>query len=415
MVIISFMLFFICYRVCFYNRKAVLGIAVFLFAGVFLYTIFGAYFLSFTPDFNLNILVFLSGIIYFYFWFFSFFVLSRFGILGIVLHSLGMVLIIYVKIIFPLHPFILLYPYAGSFLPATGSAYLNIFFLFILSGVMFCKCNRALRIITLLVPLLFFSGTNAQVRETARTDIKIAVVQVGLYFYKGGNTTDFFSELKRFLDHHPDVSVVAFSENNFFSYKTDYNKEMSENLLYNIKESKLDDKYHLFLSFSGFRSFNNIVTLYRFSGSSMINQKKTLIPFIEKPGLFNSVHPISSEFYSVDSNHSNSIFYVQGHSISTHICYDVLFPDTSNMTSDIILIQSNYALLDSGAGFERLQRIATFLAKFTNGLQSKLVINIQNTGGTVVLSDQWKINNEIFERSKNAPFLSLIQVSCEPG
>lgn len=77
------------------------------------------------------------------------------------------------------------------------------------------------------------------------------------------------------------------------------------------------------------------------------------------------------------------------------------------MTSDIILIQSNYALLDSGAGFERLQRIATFLAKFTNGLQSKLVINIQNTGGTVVLSDQWKINNEIFERSKNAPFFII--------
>lgn len=407
MLITSFVLFFICYWACLARRKALLGIGVFLFTVVFLYAIFGAYFISLTSDFNLNVWVLLSGLFYFYFWFSTFFVLSRLGIPGVLCHSLIMALISYAKIIFPLHPFILLYPYAGSSLPATDSACLNIAFLFFLSGVMFCRCSLALRIISVLVPLLLFSGANAHVRGSPRTDIKIAVVQVGLYFEKGGNTSNFFSDLMSFLDRHPEVSVVAFSENNFFSYKTSYNKEMSEKLLNDIQTSKLDDKYHLFLSFSGFRNFNNIVTLYRFSGSGTINQKKTLIPFIEKPGLFNSVNPLDSDFYSVDKNHSNTIFNIQDHAVSTHICYDVLFPDDSGNGSDIILIQSNYALLDSGAGFERLQHVATYLAKFMNGLKSELVINIQNTGGSVVLSDGWKIDNHLFELSKNEPFFII--------
>ncbi|HAN2093540.1 TPA: hypothetical protein IEO87_004173, partial [Escherichia coli] len=91
----------------------------------------------------------------------------------------------------------------------------------------------------------------------------------------------------------------------------------------------------------------------------------------------------------------------------TYICYDALFPDTDNKPGDILLIQSNYALLDKGYGFERLQHIATYLAKFINGLQSKIVINIQNTGGTVVIFNGWHIDNNIYKMSKTEPFFVI--------
>ncbi|EIT1500679.1 hypothetical protein L1H89_003954 [Salmonella enterica] len=407
MLIISFILFFTCYIASFANRKDILGIGVFVFTVFFLHKIFGAYFLSINTGLKINIWVLFFGLLYFYFWFFTFLYFSRFGLFGILFHSLGMFFISYFKIIFPLHPFILLYPYAENLLPTTKSTFLNIFLLFFLSGVMFCRCNLALRVISILVTILIILAVNPQPRETGKSNVKIAIVQVGLYFEKGGNTNQFFSDLMNFLNRHSGVNVIAFSENNFFSYKTDYNKKMSEKLMTDIKKNKLDDKYHLFLSFSGFRNFNNIVTLYHYSGTRTINQKKTLIPFIEKPGLVNSVNKINSEFYTVDKKHTNTNFKILGSSISTHICYDVLFPGAYNNKSDIVLIQSNYALLDHGFGFERLQRMATYLAKFINGLHSKIVINIQNTGGTVVLSNGWHIDNKTFELSKNEPFFII--------
>lgn len=93
-----------------------------------------------------------------------------------------------------------------------------------------------------------------------------------------------------------------------------------------------------------------------------------------------------------------------GNSISTYICYDVFFLVEDNKSSDIVLIHSNYSFLDHGYGFEHLQRIATYLANFINGLQSKVIINIQNTGGTIVVSNDWHINNDLYETSKNELF-----------
>lgn len=407
MLIVSFILFFTCYFFCFTRQRITLSISIFAFTIVFLYEIFGAYFFTPSPNFHINAWILSCGLIYFYFYFFSFLFLSRFGFYGLLFHSMVMVCISFIKIIFPLHPFILLYPYAERLLPATESTFINLFILFFLSGVLFCRCNFPSRIICFIFPFIFFSISNSQVRESEKTDIKIAIVQIGLYFEKGGNTTKFFGDLMNFLSIHPEVNAIVFSENNFFSYKTEYNKEMSEKLLSDIEQNRLHHDFHLFLSFSGYRNFNNIITLYQFGNTRKLNQKKTLIPFIEKPGLFNSPSTLTSDFYTVDNFHKNTIFNIMNNSVSTYICYDALFPDFYDKSSDIVLIQSNYALLDKGYGFERLQHIATFLAKFINGLQSKIVINIQNTGGTVVISDGWRIDNNIYETSKTAPFFVI--------
>lgn len=404
MLIISLILFFTCYFFCFTKRRTLLNISVFIFTNYFLYDIFGAYFITVNPELTINIWVLLCGLVYFYFWFFSFFHLLSYGLPGVLIHSLIMVGVTFLKIIFPIHPLILLYPHAERFLPATESTFLNLLMLFFLSGVLFCRCNITLRVIFLLIPMLFLTITNSQFRAPRKTDLNIAIVQVGLYFEKGGSTTRFFRDLMDFLHLHPEVNAIAFSENNFFSYKSEYNKHMSEKLISDIQKNKLHHKYHLLLSFSGYRDFNNIITLYQFSDFKKLNQKKTLIPFIEKPGVFNSHNSITSEFYSVDKSHKNSVLNLMGNTVSTHICYDALFPETNNKASDIILIQSNYELLNHGYGFERLQHIATYLAKFINGLQSNVVINIQNTGGTVVVYDGWRVDNETYEMSKIEPF-----------
>ena len=404
MLIISLILFFTCYYFCFTKRTGLLSISVFIFTTYFLYGLFGAYFITIIPELTINNWVLLCGLLYFYFYFFSFIYLLSYSLPGVLIHSLIMVGVTFLKIIFPIHPLILLYPHAERFLPATESTFLNLLLLFFLSGVLFCRCNITLRVTYLLIPVLFLIITNSQYREPKKTNLKIAIVQVGLYFEKGGSTTRFFRDFMDFLHLHPEVNAIAFSENNFFSYKSEYNKYMSEKLISDIQENKLHHKYHLILSFSGYKDFNNIITLYQFSGLTKLNQKKTLIPFIEKPGVFNSKNSISSEFYSINKSQKNSILNVMGNTVSTHICYDALFPETHNNDSDIILIQSNYKLLNHGYGFERLQHIATYLAKFINGLKSNIVINIQNTGGTVVIYDGWRVDSEIYEVSKTEPF-----------
>jgi hypothetical protein len=406
MLTILFVLFFACYFFCLRKKIILLFICVFAFSITFLYKIFGSYFIDLSRDLNVNLWVLLFGVLYFYFWFLSFYYLSCFGLPGVLLHSLVMVLLSFLKLIFPLHPFILLYQFNSDLLPRTGSTFFNLFSLFFLSCVLFCQSSLYLRWGAVISLVVFFLMSN-QFRQHEKIDLKIAIVQVGLYFEKGGTTKFFFRDFFNFLNNHPEVNAVVFSENNFFTYKSEYNKGMSEQLLSNIRQNNLHHTLHLFLSFSGYKDFNNVITLYMFEGITTINQKKTLIPFIEKPGLFNSNNSLYSPFYTVNKKHKNKLFEIQGSSVSTHICYDALFPEIDYQSGDIAIIQSNYMLLDKGHGFERLKQVATYLAKFIIGMKSKIVINIQNTGGTVVLLDGWRIDNETYETSKNEPFFVI--------
>lgn len=412
MLVLLPLFFFSCYYFCFKKQMITLIVNVFIFTLVFLYTIFSAYFISIFPHFNINSWLLLFGLLYFNFWFLSFFYLCRFGLFGVFLHSSVMVSLSYFKVIFPLHPLILLYPFADTFLPNSKNVFLNLFILFYLSGVLFCYGFLHFRIVSFIIPLCFLLFMNNKAKEYEKPDLKIAIVQVGLYFEKGGTTKKFFNELLQFLKHHPEVNVVAFSENNFFSYKTDYNKVMSENLLIDIRKANLHQKLHLFLAFNAYRDFNNIVTLYKHKDLIYLNQKKTLIPFIEKPGFFNEKNALNSHFFHINENHKNRIFEIMGNTVSTHICYDALFPERVRTISDIVIIQSNYKLLDKGYGFNRLKLMATYLAKFVNGIHSQVVINIQNTGGTIVLFDGWRFDKDIYEKSKNEAFFVIDTSKC---
>ncbi len=359
------------------------------------------------PRLNINVYFFLFGLLYFLLWFFSFYFLGRYGVLGFFFHAFLMASISFLKVILPLHPFILLYPSGRYLFPSTNYPFLNVFFLFFISDILFCKSRKFTRVLFFL-GVFFILMKNMYINSAPRvSDFKIAVIQVGLYFEKGGSTTDFFNDLFLFLERNKTVNAIVFSENNLFSFKVKYNRELTEKLLNGIKILNSNRKFHFFLSVNGYNDFNNIVTLYQFGDDILINQKRTLIPYIEKPGFFNRKNNIDSEYYYVYKSHKNHIFNIDGVSVSTYICYDALFPEIKNDLSDVVFIQSNYKLLDKGYGYDRLTFFASYLAKFLNGMHSQLVVNVQNYGGTVVIYNDWSIDHKIYEISKNEPFFII--------
>ncbi|WP_223307045.1 hypothetical protein [Citrobacter sp. S-77] len=369
--------------------------------------IFGAYLLSFKPQISFNFWVFLFGLLYFIFWFASFYWLSKLGIAGVFLHSLLMTVLSISKIIFPLHPFILLYPQFNTLLPKTDYGVLNLFLLFFCVGVIFCNIRLKLKGLFLVLFLLVFFFHHSSATVINNTNTRLAIVQVGLYYEKGGNTSDFFRDLLSFLKANTDIDAVVFSENNLYSYKKDHNQKLTDKLIDNIISSKIHEKYHLFLSFSGFKDVNNIITYYHHKNKILLNQKKTLIPFIEKRGLSNNTESMQSNYFYIDSNLNNHFFDVNGSLMSTFICYDALFPEFTKKKSDMMLIQSNYKLLDNGYGHDKLKIYATYLAKFINGLNSNIIVNIQNYGGTVILFNDWSVDHNTYMASLSEPFFII--------
>lgn len=399
-------LFLICYFLCYKRKATALSVLVLIYTFVFLYEIFGAFFFSFTPEVHLNLWLLLFGVLYFSLWFFSFYWLSVLGTLGAVVHSMLMILISITKIAIPLHPLILLYPDYKDYLPAFNYPIINLFLIFFIFSLIFCKSNRYIKFAFI---LSFFSFPHFfnNISNSNNPNTKLAIIQVGLYYEKGGNTTDFFSDMHNFLRRNPGVDTIIFSENNLYSYKNRYNEELTEELIKDISTSKLNEQYNLLLSFSAFRDINNIITYYYRDDIIRVNQKRVLIPFIESSGFLNRKQPMHSKYYYVHDNIINERIDLIDYTISTQICYDALFPELLDASPDVVVIQSNYKLLDRGYGHDKLKIYATYLAKFLNGVNGSIVINVQNHGGTVILSDDWEVDHETFLASKMEPFIII--------
>ncbi|WP_139817100.1 apolipoprotein acyltransferase [Escherichia coli] len=238
---------------------------------------------------------------------------------------------------------------------------------------------------------------------------KIAVVQVGLYYEKGGSTMRFFQDLLNFLNENEGVDMVVFSENSLYGFKNDYNRALTEQLLSDLKTHNLHQKHAFLLNMYGFKKINNIITMYLFQDDEIVNQKTSLIPFIEKKGLFNSQQDLSSVYFSVDKNIRNKLINFKGNSVKTLVCYDALFPAFHHNENNITIIQSDYNQLNKGAGYFKIKKYGSILSRFSNGINSKLFINIQNYGGTIVMNEDWDINMDLFEKSKEEPFFIVNQ------
>lgn len=377
-----------------------------LFTLSFTYYIFGSYVISLSKN-EVNIYPFIISFVFFSLQFFSLPVAINNGILGVAIWGGGLSLLPFIDILFPLNPLIITYPQFNFILPTSQYPFINLFLLFTLPCILFLKYKKNAKIIliTALLSLTkFYDGAN--IRDD-KSRLKIAIVQVGLYYEKGGSTTNFFNDLKLFLDRNPGIELVVFSENSLYGFKTEYNSDITKELFKKISQERLDDKYHIIMNLYGFHDINNVVTLYKHNGKEMINQKRVLIPFVEKRGVLNRRESLFSDFLYVDSKIERRIISYKNNDIHTYICYDALFPLYSKSHRGITIIQSDYSRLNSGNGYNDLLKYGTFLSKFSNGMSSNIVINIQNNGGTTVMKNGWDIDEKLFRTSLDEPFLII--------
>ena len=94
-----------------------------------------------------------------------------------------------------------------------------------------------------------------------------------------------------------------------------------------------------------------------------------------------------------------------GHKILTYICYDALFPKFSTNMASIVIVQSNYNQLKKGYGFDNIIKYGSILGWFSSALNSDFYINVQDTGGTIVIRKNHGLDNDIYQKSKQNPFL----------
>lgn len=395
--------YLLCYYIATSGKHFKLLLFTTLFSFSFLFFVFGGYFLSIKSpvDINFTLLGLSEGYFFLFFLLFSF--LYKYGVWGAICHSLCMSVVVLIDLVPPLNPLILYYAKFYYILPRTHSPLCNLWVLYFLPALVFCRAHKSHKITSISIIAIgvffFSSGVNKQ------NPIKVAVIQVGLYLDLKGSIDNFYKDLSQFLILHPDVDIVAFSENNVFSFKSGYNKDLAIKLLNTLLYNKFNERHHLLLSLNGYNDINNVVTLYKHGNSEIVNQKKILIPFIERKGLLNKKTELNSEYFWIDKNIENTDLKINEHIVNSAICFDSLFPSLWTSQHKLTIVQSNYNVLNHGDGFNRLLIIGAVLSKFSVGLFSDALINIQNTGGTVAMNRTWDIDDSLFLESKRNPFL----------
>jgi len=404
-----FFLFIGCF-VCLKQRKlSLFWVFLFFFVTFFLYKTFGEFFFSFERRFFVNYWLLMFCGVYFLFWFLSYLFFCKYHYLGIFFHSLLMTSFSLFKLTPPIHPFILLYPHLNKYLPCTNFPLLNCFLIFFISGVIFLggKGMKKFVLICLILSAMPLINILSASDKGGGYPLRVMVVQVGLYFDKGGNTNSFFYDMLTFINKNPNIELIVFSESSLLSFKTRFNEEFSQSFISQINQYQLTEKYHFLLGFSGYKDINNIVTVYKHKNKEIINQKSVLIPFIEKDGILNRKHPMYSDYFSIEEQILNDDIRINNVKIKTNICYDALFPPLYRDDSYLTVIQSSYNQLNYGSGYNELISRGTLLAKFSVGMHSRYLINIQDHGGTFIFDENWKVNEEIFNLSKDTPFFII--------
>ncbi|ENF4694685.1 apolipoprotein acyltransferase [Escherichia coli] len=278
-----------------------------------------------------------------------------------------------------------------------------LFILLLIPAILFSKINKIIKLINSFIFLFIFFIPFHVEGESVEKNIKVAVIQVGLYYEMGGNTTKFFDDLYQFLIKNKDLDIIVFSENVVYGHKSDYNKKLTDKLMSEFRKYNIDKEYALFLNLHGYTDINNIITLLMYKGGELINQKQALIPFIEK-NFQNDHKKMNSKFLYYDKRLDKKTFRYKNFSIDTYICYDALFPRFKIESRDLVLVQSDYKQLDRGSEFDRILLNGSKLSWFSTSINSGLFINVQNYGGTVVIRKKTGIDKKLFHLSKETPF-----------
>ncbi len=394
---ISTLLYFMCF--IYLTKRKYLFFTFFLIAYslTFSKVTLNEYFFSARDFFYLNtnilMLVFLVNAIYF----FVYSMLSKLMLIGVIIYSIIVTYFSTMGLIIPLNPLILYYQYGLHILPQTNNVILNLFIINLIPA--FFSSN-----ILILLYVLFIMVYPLPLHKNEVLNKKLAIIQVGLYFKNGGTPDKFYNDLKSFL-MKKNVDLVVFSENIFFGYKNDYIKENTLNLLQQLEKKEI--KKPIIFNFYGYKDINNITSVFVNENSVKIRQKNILIPFVEKRGFFDKPEKTTSEYLNIDKKHHfSSFFSIKDLDISTFICYESLFPQNIRHQSNLTIIQSDYSQLNKGPDYYKTVFNGSILSKFSVSI-NRVLINVQNYGGTTVIYNDWSINRDIFNRSKKEHFLTV--------
>ncbi|HBA6602692.1 TPA: acyltransferase [Escherichia coli] len=394
------------YLYCLYLSAKKRGIQ--LFVCILFFSLFMSYFV-----FNDNIMgctkgkcvgIFPVFLVYCSIYFYMYLLFIPYGLLGAFAHAMVVSLIPLLGILIPLNPIILLYGENILPLPSLDISILNLFILNLITSVCFSfKTPRRIRCIVLLLGILFSNNT---AHRTPQKKLNVVVVQVGLYFESVGFHDNLFFDLIGFIKNK-DVDIIVFSENTFFGYKNQHIKKKTIQLMESINNNRVNAKYGVLLNFYGYDNINNVISYFWHKNNIHTHQKSKLIPFFEKRNIFNSFEGLDSPFLFYDKNVNDSKYFnYNGNIITSHICYEGLFPNAETEVQDLSIIQSDYSRLNMGDRYDNLIINGTLLSKFSVAPNGPL-INIQNYGGTIFIDKNWNIDMDIFEKSKVEPFVLI--------
>ena len=379
-----------------------------LFACILLFSLFMSEII-----FNDNITLYIKGsgnflfpvfCIYSFFYFFLYLLFVSYGLFGVFVHTLVVTLIPFFGILTPLNPIILLYRERILPLPSLDISILNLFVLNLIPAIFFSfKTPGVIRGLILSLTVLSLDNT---MYSTSQRKLNVVVVQVGLYLESVGFRDNLSADLIEFIKDK-NVDLIVFSENTFFGFKNSYIEKKTVQLMEYIEKNRINDDYGILLNFYGYRDINNVVSYFWYKNETSHHQKSNLIPFFEKRNIFNTPEALDSPFIYYDKEVKDSKYFnFKGNIISTHICYEGLFPNAEMETPDLSIIQSDYSRLNVGDKYDNLIINGTLLSKFSVAPKSSL-INVQNYGGTIVVDKNWNIDMDIFERSKVEPFVLI--------
>ncbi|AUM10862.1 apolipoprotein acyltransferase (plasmid) [Escherichia coli] len=335
--------------------------------------------------------------------FILYFKMSGKGILGCVIYAAVVTAISALRISIPLNPIILYYKYNLFFLPHTNVPLFNLFIINLFPGLFFSYNFKKIMLLMLFYMVFVSILHLCTYISEKRPKSNVAIIQIGLYYKNGGTSEQFYDDMINFIKNN-NVSLVVFSENVYFGYKNSVIKENTDNLLLKIKSNQNLKQYAFLFNFFGYKKINNIISMFLYNDHSRLNQKTALIPFVEKKGIFNSKESLSSEYLNIDNKIKNSnVFDFHDFVFRTYICYDALFPEMT-VHNEVVIAQSDYIRLNNGTKYKATLVNGSLLAKFSVAPNTTL-INIQNYGGTIVLNKYWKVDWDIYNKSKKEPFL----------
>ena len=393
----------------FYSKKNGVGtylLWVLAYSCCFILFLFGPEFLCFFD--NTALLICFFTLIYNIVYFFSYRMSITYNLVSVIIHSLIFTLAAgYAKFV-PLNPLILLYYKFNNLLYSIPYPIINLFLLYLsVSMLPFLNIRLMFVYFFALCFMCLIQKSYLSTQNTYQQKIKIGVVQVGLYYQLGGNTTDFLSDLLNFVKENNDIDIVVFSENTVYGFKSQLSKKITQKIIFDMKISNMHQRHAFIFNFFGFDNINNVVSVYYYKDKSFINQKKALIPFVDQKRNFSDDGDNTSEYLTINKDIINKNIIHNGINIKTYICYDALFPEIDKSDNELVIVQSNYKRLDKNDMYNRIIKNGSILGWFSVAPNSSAYINIQNYGGTVLIRKNGKIDDDVFATSLKKPFFVI--------